>query len=386
MSLTTLPKHVEELKLQPIASMISKLVEAPPESSLWKIAGQFKERGVYEIFFVERTRCSMISERSLLRTTNLETAKPSTLMSFVPPLPKEALIVDAARLMTDYRIRSVPVSDGHKIVGQVDCTSLLRGLSGKIGGELKISSIATINPVTIEADATGAKARELMVRKRIDHLPVIENKREVGVLTSSHLVSRIAPTERMGSKSMKPQVKSSLDFPVKEVMDQNPLTYPPETSVEQALDFLLKGGKSCVTVVQWEELQGIATQRDFMTLLTEKEQEPEVPVFIVGLPDDPFESEATKTKFKRAVKQLHLVYPDIIEARSVIKSKLKAGKGRGRYEVNVQIRTPGNSYTYSEEGWDLAAIYDLITDRLKRLMTNKQKPHKKHEREGRYTS
>jgi CBS domain-containing protein/ribosome-associated translation inhibitor RaiA len=363
--------------------MISELVDAPAEESVWKIVDLFKERGVYEVFFPEGTRCEMISERKLLRTTNLDATKPAALMSYVPALPKEAQVGDAARLMADYRIRSAPVSDGHKIVGKLDCTTLLRGLGGKIGSELRIASLSTIDPTTIEADASGAKARDLMVRKRIDHLPVVENKREIGMLTSSHLVSSLVPLERVGSKSKRPQVKSSLDFPVKEVMDQNPLTYPPEASVEQALDALLKAGKSCIMVLQWEELQGIATQRDFMALLAEKEPEPEVPAFIVGLPEDPFESEATKAKFKRAVNQLHRAYPDIIEARSVIKSKVKTGKERGRYEVSVHIRTSGDSYSYSEEGWELAAIYDIITNRLKRLMTHKQKPHKKHEREGR---
>ena len=383
MALTTLPKHVEEFKLQPIDSMISDLVDAPAEESLGKIVDLFKERGVYEVLFPEGTRCGMISERKLLRTTNLEAAKPVSLMSYVPALPKEAHVGDAARLMADYRIRSAPVSDGHKIIGKIDCTTLLRGLGGKIGSEPRIASLATINPTTIEADASGAKARDLMVRKRIDHLPVVENKREIGMLTSSHLVSSLVPLERVGSKSMRPQVKSGLDFPVKEVMDQNPLTYPPEASVEQALDALLKAGKTCIMVLQWEELQGIATQRDFMALLAEKEPEPDVPAFIVGLPEDPFESEATKAKFKRAVNQLHRVYPDIIEARSVIKSKVKAGNERARYEVSVHIRTSGDSYSYSEEGWELAAIYDVITNRLKRLMTHKQKTHKKHEREGR---
>jgi CBS domain-containing protein/ribosome-associated translation inhibitor RaiA len=383
LSLTTLPKYVEEFKLQPIESVISKLVEAPPDGSLWKIIGRFREGNSYEVFFPEGARCGMISLRSLLRTTNLEATKPSAIMSYVPVLSKNSQVGDAARVMSEHRIRSVPTSDGHTIIGQVDSTTLLRGLTGKIGSELRIAFLASINPLTIEANASGAKARDLMVRKRIDHLPVVEGKREVGMLTSLHLVSRLAPSESVGVKSIRPQLKSSLDFPVKEVMDQNALTYPPDASAEQVLDSLLKSGKSCVMVLQWEEIQGIATQRDFMSLLAQKEPEPEVPVFIVGLPDDPFESEATKAKFKRVVNQLHRSYPDIIEARSVIKSKLKAGKERGRYEVNVQIRTPGNSYTYSEEGWELAAIYDVVTDRLKRLLTQKQKPHKKHERENR---
>jgi ribosome-associated translation inhibitor RaiA len=145
---------------------------------------------------------------------------------------------------------------------------------------------------------------------------------------------------------------------------------------------LLEGSKTCVLVVQWEELQAIATQRDFMTLLAEPEPEPEVPVFMVGLPEDPFESEATKAKFKRIVRQLRKVFPDILEARSIIKSQHKAGKERGRYEVTVQIRTPRNSFTYSEEGWELPLVYDLITDRLKRLLTQKQKPRHPREREA----
>jgi hypothetical protein len=129
-------------------------------------------------------------------------------------------------------------------------------------------------------------------------------------------------------------------------------------------------------------VQAIATHRNFMSLIAEAIPETNVPLFIVGLPEDPFESEATKTKFKRIVNQLLRVFPDIVEARSVIKSTFsKPGKERGRYEVTVQIRTPKNSYTYSEEGWDLPAVYDIITDRLKRLMTQKQKPGRHRERE-----
>ena len=123
-----------------------------------------------------------------------------------------------------------------------------------------------------------------------------------------------------------------------------------------------------------------------MTLLADVEPETDVPVFIVGLPEDPFEAEATKAKFRRIVSQLRKVFPNIVEARSVIKSRFsKPGKERGRYEVTVQIRTPTDSYTYSEEGWELPAVYDVITDRLKRLMTHKRKPRRQRERESEET-
>ncbi len=323
----------------------------------------------------------MISERELLKATSIEATKPSALVSYIPVLRKEALVGEVARLMADYRIRATPISDGRKIIGQVNCTTLLHELSGRISGDLKITSLATENPITIEEGDPVSKARELMVRKRIDHLPVIKDKRVVGLLTSSHIVSRLKPPERVGSKSIRPDTKSSLDFRVADTMDTTPLTCPPDTTAEQALESILKNDKTCILVTQWEELQAISTQRDFMTLLAEIEPAPEFPVFIVGLPEDPFEADATKAKFKRAVSQLYKVFPDILEAKSVIKSKFKAGRDRGRYEVTVQIRTPVDSFSYSDEGWELPALHDLITDRLKRLMTNKQKPRRAHQRE-----
>jgi CBS domain-containing protein len=257
-------------------------------------------------------------------------------------------------------------------------------LNGKIGEDLRVASIATGSPITVEKSDSVAKARDLMVRKRFDHLPVMDGRRLEGMVTSTHLVARISPPERVGSKSMSPETRRPFGFPVGDVMETGPLACPAETSAQRALGFMLKGDRTYVLVTQWEELQGIATYRDFMALLAGPEPESEVPVFIVGLPDDPFEAEATKAKFRRTINQLRRVFPDILEARSVIKSKSSTpGKERRRYEVNVQIRTARESYTYSEEGWELPEVYDVITDRLKRLITQKQKLRRPRERENR---
>ena len=382
MPFTALPKYVEELKTRSTDDLVTPLVECPPDCTLSKVLGLFQNRGVYEAFFPEGTRCGMVSQRDLLKATSIEATKPSALVSYVPVLRKDTLVEEVARVMADYRIRATPISDGRKIVGQVNCLNLLRELRGRIGGDLKITSLATENPITIGEEDPVAKARDLLVRKRIDHLPVSKNKRVVGLLTSSHIVSRIRPPERVGNKSIRPDTSGSLDFHVGDAMDKTPLTCPPDTPAEQVLESILKNEKTYMLVTQWEELQAISTQRDFMTLLAEVELAPEFPVFIVGLPEDPFEAEATKAKFKRVVNQLHRVFPDILEARSVIKSKFKAGSDRGRYEVTVQIRTPVDSFSYSDEGWELAALYDLITDRLKRLMTHKQKPRRTRQRES----
>ena len=242
--------------------------------------------------------------------------------------------------------------------------------------------MATNNLITIDENTPVTKVRDVFLKKHIDHLPVTSGKRLTGLVTATQIVSLLKSPERVGSKSILPQTKAGLDFPVVDIMDKNPITCPPESPAEEALKVMLDSAKTCILVTQWDELQAITTQRDFMTLIAEVEPEPEVPVFIVGLPEDPFESEATKAKFKRIVRQLHKVFPDILEARSIVKSKHKAGTERGRYEVTVQIRTPKETFSYSAEGWDLPQVYDLVTDRLKRLMTKKQKTRRARERES----
>jgi len=364
---------------------MSSLVELPSTSTLSKVMGLLTERGVYEVFLPEGFRCGIISARDVLRAGNFETAKAGAMMTYVPMLSKITTVGEAARIMADYRIRALPVSDGRVLVGQLNSVSLLTWLCGKIGGDLRITSLATKSPITLDYTSPVAKARDIMIRKRIDHLPIIRDQRVTGVVTSTDIISRIVRhQERPGNESMKPETLRSLGFPVGEIVDPAPLTCPPETPADHALDTMLKGGKSCVLVTRWDELQSIVTHRDFMKLLVEAEPEPEIPIFMVGLPENQFEAEAASAKFKRAVTQLRLILPDMLEDRSIMKTKFtKPGRERGRYEVTVHIKTPQDTYTYTEGGWELPAVYDVLADRLKRLLSQKTGQRRKRETERR---
>jgi ribosome-associated translation inhibitor RaiA len=118
-----------------------------------------------------------------------------------------------------------------------------------------------------------------------------------------------------------------------------------------------------------------------LKLLAEPEKE-EVPIYIIGLPDDPFEAEVAKDKFRRAINLLKRRFPYIEEARSIIKiSTPMKEKERRRYEVKVAIKTTKQMLTYSETGWDLPQIFDILTDRMKRLMTQKTRRKAPSQRE-----
>lgn len=362
---------LEKIRTTKLDSLVTDLIEVPPDSNLRKVISIMAEKGVHEILIPDKNRCGMITAADALRAS-MET-KPEALVSHIPVMTMETTVGEAARIMTDYKIGAVPVSDGRKITGQVTNSNLLHLLKGNLG-DRRVSSISKESPVTMDAEDSAASARELFSRKRINHIPVKQRDKLVGLVTSTQILAVLPTRERVGMKSRSPETRSGLDFSLKDIMDSDPLTTPPQDSADETLNKLLHLDKTCVLVAQWDELQGIATRGDFVALLAEPQEKPEVPIYIVGLPDDPFEAEAAKQKFKRTINQLHKILPQILEARSVIKATAsKPGKEKRRYEVRVHIKTPKNTYNYMASGWQLAEVYDTITDRLKRILSQKER-------------
>ncbi|HUO42490.1 MAG TPA: CBS domain-containing protein [Methylomirabilota bacterium] len=362
---------LEKIRTTKLDSLVTDLIEVPPDSNLRKVISIMAEKGVHEILIPDKNRCGMITAADALRAS-MET-KPEALVSHIPVMTMETTVGEAARIMTDYKIGAVPVSDGRKITGQVTNSNLLHLLKGNLG-DRRVSSISKESPVTMDAEDFAASARELFSRKRINHIPVKQRDKLVGLVTSTQILAVLPTRERVGMKSRSPETRSGLDFSLKDIMDSDPLTTPPQDSADETLNKLLHLDKTCVLVAQWDELQGIATRGDFVALLAEPQEKPEVPIYIVGLPDDPFEAEAAKQKFKRTINQLHKILPQILEARSVIKATAsKPGKEKRRYEVRVHIKTPKNTYNYMASGWQLAEVYDTITDRLKRILSQKER-------------
>jgi len=102
-------------------------------------------------------------------------------------------------------------------------------------------------------------------------------------------------------------------------------------------------GKIDVRVIVNDNLWG------FPKLIFAKETKSDTPVYIVGLPDDPFEAEAAKIKFTRLINSLSKFIPQILEARSIIKSSSSGGQ-REHYKINVFIKTAKDNFIYSSSG------------------------------------
>ncbi|MFQ6134995.1 MAG: CBS domain-containing protein, partial [Nitrososphaerales archaeon] len=336
----------------------SRIVE--PGIPISKVIGVLREWGVYQVFTQMGDKVGMISMRDLLKVTNITTRKTSSTITYVPKLGPKQGVESAAGIMERYRVRALPIVEDHEISGQINTVSIVKAMNRNHLKKFKINSIMIGSPIVLGVNDSVAKARKIMVRRRIDHIPIVADRRIEGVTTSSHIVFKMLPSQSVETGAMGAEKQNRLDFPLKRIIDTPPVTCKVEDRIADVLEEMLRRRSTYSVASLWGEVQGITTYRDFLKLVAAEKSRLDIPVYMVGLPEDPFEAEATRDKFLRTVGGLKKVFPEIIEARSIIKTK-SIRSDRRRYEVRTILKTPYDTYSYTEGGYDLPSVYDVIS-------------------------
>jgi CBS domain-containing protein len=313
--------------------------------------------------------------RDIIGIKDIKTTRPSLVGKIIPGLQIDNTIGEAARIMSLYRMRTLPVIQNNKIKGQVSAKSIVKLISSLLGeNKLRItaSDIMTGGPTVIESNKTVSAARSIMKKKRIDHLPVVDGGRLVGIITSSDIMRVMLPSERIGKRSIGiDNTEDRLAIDVSGLANSDIITADVDESLKSVCDMMIRTGSSYCIIKVGDEIQGIITYRDIVALLGEK-IEKDIPMFIIGLPDEPFDAELAKSKFANITKFLKKIYPDIEQARCNIKLRRVLG-ARKRYEIDVRIISTHGTISYTNTGWDLAKLFDEMSNALKKKISHRYK-------------
>ncbi len=114
-------------------------------------------------------------------------------------IPPGTSLFEAHRLMTEKRIRRLPVVDRGKLVGIITLGDV-RGAEpsaastlsvwemNNLLAKLTVSEIMTREPVTISQEATISTVAEIMLEKKFSGLPVVDDAGKlVGIITESDI-------------------------------------------------------------------------------------------------------------------------------------------------------------------------------------------------------
>ncbi len=117
-------------------------------------------------------------------------------------IPADTYVLDAERIMESHKIGRLPVLDKGKLVGLVTKDDLLKASPSSttpynqrqlfyLMSKLTVKEIMKTNVVTITPDKTVEKAVALAQKNRVGCLPVVENGKVIGIVTTNDVFYKI---------------------------------------------------------------------------------------------------------------------------------------------------------------------------------------------------
>ena len=102
----------------------------------------------------------------------------------------DTVVSEAAGILAERRIGALPIMDGETLVGIFSERDVLYRLhdSGPDMLRQSVRDVMTSPPVTVEPTTPVLSALALMTRRRIRHLPVVQDGRMVGFVSIGDLV------------------------------------------------------------------------------------------------------------------------------------------------------------------------------------------------------
>ncbi len=128
-----------------------------------------------------------------------------------------------------------------------------------------VRDVMTTEVVSVQESDTLLDAAMIFARSTLRHLPVLRDKKVVGLLTQRDLKS-YAPGLLSGVSSEQYQ-KVMETTSIARVMARTVHTVRPDQPVVEAVDLLFNERIGCLPVVENEELAGIITTTDMLGLM-----------------------------------------------------------------------------------------------------------------------
>ncbi len=109
-------------------------------------------------------------------------------------------LYDAEKLFNKHSIRHIPVVEGERIVGVISRSDLLRisfadlneneeTVDSVVYDMYTIPQVMTRIPVSVESDATVKEVAEILAKQSFHSIPVVDNGKLVGIVTTTDLIN-----------------------------------------------------------------------------------------------------------------------------------------------------------------------------------------------------
>ena len=125
-----------------------------------------------------RTLLEIINNKDIKELLTVDSKKP---------------VIEALTIMAEYKIGALIVTNESTMVGVISERDYAREiiLEGKSSKDTKVEEIMTKKVLTLSAEDKLEKGLEIMTQKRIRHMPVMDGKELIGMVSQGDLVKEM---------------------------------------------------------------------------------------------------------------------------------------------------------------------------------------------------
>ncbi|HUU49552.1 MAG TPA: CBS domain-containing protein [Nitrospinota bacterium] len=127
--------------------------------------------------------------------------------------------------------------------------------------------MTTKNLITVTKDIDIESAYKVMRKHSIRHLPVVEGKKLIGIVTDRDLRQSLIPWK--SSEKEREFYYFSKEVRIEEIMTKDPVTITPDTDIEDAARLIHRYKFGALPVVKDGNLVGIITHMDILEIFIE---------------------------------------------------------------------------------------------------------------------
>ena len=125
-----------------------------------------------------------------------------------------------------------------------------------------VKDVMSTEVTVVDRNDDLSQVEDLMVAKKLRHVPVVENGELVAIVSQRDLFkAMMSSTMGYGEKAQKAYLHS---VRVKEIMTDPVVTVAPDTGVGEAAALMLNQGIGCLPVLDGTQLVGIVTKTDLL--------------------------------------------------------------------------------------------------------------------------
>ncbi len=132
-----------------------------------------------------------------------------------------------------------------------------------------VSTIMSTDLLTVRPDEPVLAIKKIVTEKKVRHVPVVDKKKLYGIVSSSDLLHFLHLLDPDSSESYINDMRLK-NYKIEEIMTKEVVTLAPTDTIEAALKIFASKSIHGILIIEDDELIGIVTTQDIVVELLKK--------------------------------------------------------------------------------------------------------------------